>query len=122
MDKGVTTQPNLKFNRHCAEDTHSVIVTFSVLHLYIGIVFHLQMVRYIIQEIFYTRNFHNFDIFNYVYVETLEQRRVKSDLVLYYETINNIMQINAEAPFRYVATQRVHNRLNFTWYCRTKKS
>jgi hypothetical protein len=77
--------------------------------------------RYYTRRILYPNNLSYWDRLSYLKLESLEERRIKSDLVLFYKMISSVISIDINGSFQFVMTQRGHNRKLYVNYCRTDK-
>ena len=77
--------------------------------------------RYFTRRVLNDRNLNYCQRLEFSNLDNLEQRRLKSDLVLFYKMINGITCINLVGSFRIVNTQRGHVCHLFKYYCRTEK-
>ncbi len=57
---------------------------------------------------------------NFLQLDSLEVRRIKADLILYYKVINNLVQIDTANLTRHKHSFRGHNLYLYTFYCRTE--
>ncbi len=57
---------------------------------------------------------------NFLQLDSLEVRRIKADLILYYKVINNLIQIDTANSIRHKHSFRGHNLNLYTFYCRTE--
>ncbi len=55
---------------------------------------------------------------NFLQLDSLEVRRIKADLILYYKVINNFTQIDTANSIRHKHSFRGHNLNLYTFYCR----
>ncbi len=77
--------------------------------------------RYYTRRILRRDNLSYLGRINHLELETLEHRRVKADLVLYFKMVNNISQLDINGAFRHATTRRGHNKQLSILYCRTEK-
>jgi hypothetical protein len=54
-------------------------------------------------------------------IETLEHRRIKSDIVLFFKLISNVTSININEYYTFVHRHRGHNKTLYMYYSRTDK-
>ena len=57
----------------------------------------------------------------YLKIESLESRRIKSDLVLFHNVINNNTRLDLNNSYKFVTASRRHNKYLYTFYSRTDK-
>ena len=77
--------------------------------------------RYFTRRILYSYNLEYGQRLEHCKLDSLEQRRLKSDLLLFYKMINGITIINIEDSYTFVNTSRGHELHLFKYYCRTEK-
>ena len=61
------------------------------------------------------------DRLHYLHIESLEERRIKSDLTLFYKWINNDVIIDVPNSFKIVSSYRNHDKYLYHFYSRTDK-
>ena len=59
------------------------------------------------------------DRLNYLKIDSLESRRKKSDLCLFYNTVNGIVPLDISDHYKIVKSARKHNKYLYTFYSRT---
>ncbi len=57
---------------------------------------------------------------NFLQLDSLEVRRIKTDLILYYKIINNLIQINTANSIRHKHILGGYNLNLYTFYYRTE--
>ncbi len=78
-------------------------------------------------QMYYTRrilrrdNLSYLDRINHLELETLEHRRAKADLVLYFKLVNIMSYLDISGAFRHATTRRSHNKQLSVLYCPTVK-
>ena len=77
--------------------------------------------RYYTRRILYLENLSYWERLIYLNLETLEERRIKSDLILFYKVISNDINMDLGNSYTFVHSYRGHNRTLFVNYCRTEK-
>ncbi len=74
--------------------------------------------RYFTRRVLYRENLDYLNRIEYLGVGTLEQRRIKADLVLYFKLVSDVTEIHL---FRNANSQRGHNSQLTTLYSHTEK-
>ncbi len=86
-----------------------------------GNIDHVQYVqRYFTRRLLDRRGIEYVERLNFLQLDSFEVRRIKADLILYYEVINNLIQIDTDNSIRHKHCFRGHNLNLYTFYCRTE--